>query len=384
MKALTITPSTGIVAVEEVPVPVPGPGEVLIKVHAVSLNPVDEFYVSSPIATQDRRVVGTDFAGVVVEASRDIAEMQDPRVQREARVAGFHQGASSVNDRPGAFAEYVTAPYDLLWLVPDTITLQAASTVSMCSLTAAQALFDRLKLPSPFSSGTVPPGDTVNLLIYGSSTSLGQFAAQLAHFAAETSGRKFNLIGTASAFNHQFLSQAPYNYDVLIDYHDSDWPDKVKAATGGVGVHFALDTISEFDTVEKVHSTLGENGKFHVFRSPGGGQFDLSSLKIQPIYDTVWEGLGVEVDYGDGLVFSAKPEARDFAARFFQFLGSEAPAGKAKLQPNPVRNMPGGLKKIRPDGLALLSGLVTKRNDTDFREDHMRPISAEKLVYTVQ
>jgi NADPH:quinone reductase-like Zn-dependent oxidoreductase len=100
MKALTITPSTGIVAVEEVPVPVPGPGEVLIKVHAVSLNPVDEFYVSSPIATQDRRVVGTDFAGVVVEASRDIAEMQDPRVQREARVAGFHQGGQSYSTRP--------------------------------------------------------------------------------------------------------------------------------------------------------------------------------------------------------------------------------------------------------------------------------------------
>jgi NADPH:quinone reductase-like Zn-dependent oxidoreductase len=208
--------------------------------------------------------------------------------------------ASSVNDRPGAFAEYVTAPYDLLWVAPDTISLQAASTVSMCSLTAAQALFDRLKLPSPFSIGTVPTGDTINLLIYGSSTSLGQFAAQLVHFAAQTSGRKFRLIGTASASNHSFLSQAPYNYDVLIDYHDSNWPNKVRAATDAVGVHFALDTISEFDTVEKVHGTLAHNGQFHIFRSPGGGQFDLSGLKIQPIYDTVWEGLGVEVDYGDG------------------------------------------------------------------------------------
>ncbi|KAM5350761.1 hypothetical protein ACJ41O_007266 [Fusarium nematophilum] len=365
MKALTLTPSTGIVDVEDISIPVLGPGEVLIKVHAVSLNPVDEFYVSSPIAIQERRVVGTDFAGVVVEASKDVEEVQDARVRPGARVAGFHQGASSVNDRPGAFAEYVTAPYDLLWHVPDTITLQAASTVSMCSLTAAQALFSRLGLPSPFSSGTVPPGDgPINIFIYGSSTSLGQFAAQLVHLAAEASGRNFHLIGTASASNHGFLSQAPYNYHTLIDYHHEDWPDKVKAATGGAGVHFALDAISELDTVEKVHSTLRENGRFHIFRSPGGGHFDISGLNIQPIYDTVWEGLGEEVDYGDGLVFQGKPEARDFAARFFRFLGSEATTGKVKLQPNPVRHMP-------------------ERKEATFKEHHMRPISAEKLVYTI-
>jgi NADPH:quinone reductase-like Zn-dependent oxidoreductase len=50
MKALRLSPSTRSVAVEEIPIPVPGPGEVLIKVNAVSLNPGDEFYISSPIS----------------------------------------------------------------------------------------------------------------------------------------------------------------------------------------------------------------------------------------------------------------------------------------------------------------------------------------------
>ncbi len=56
-----------------------------------------------------------------------------------------------------------------------------------------------------------------------------------------------------------------------------------------------------------------------------------------------------------------------------------------KLHPNPVRKMPGGLERIVPDGFALLSGLVSERQGLEQRreEEHMRPISGEKLVYTI-
>ena len=181
------------------------------------------------------------------------------------------------------------------------MSFEEASTISMCALTSAQAIFPRFGLPSPFSSGSLPQDDPVNVLIYGASSSLGQFGAQLVHWAAQASGRKFSLLGTASVSKHETLRAAPYGFDMLVDYREDDWPEKVKAATGGAGVHFALDTISERDTVEKVHSTLGTQGKYHVFRSQGGGEFDTSKLSIQPIYGTVWEGLGHEVDYGEGI-----------------------------------------------------------------------------------
>ena len=54
-----------------------------------------------------------------------------------------------------------------------------------------------------------------------------------------------------------------------------------------------------------------------------------------------------------------------------------------RLRPNRVRKMPGGLERIVPDALPLLSGLVSERGGVGKEEDHMRPISWEKLVYSV-
>jgi NADPH:quinone reductase-like Zn-dependent oxidoreductase len=186
----------------------------------------------------------------------------------------------------------------------------------MCALTAAQALFPRFGLPGPFfspeemslpepSTGTQEQGgddreDVVNVLINGSSSSLGYYAAQLVHVAATTSRRKFCLMGTARPSKHTVLSASPYSYNHLFDYSDATWPQKVRDATGGVGIHYALDTISERDTVAKVHSTLNAKGKYHVFRGQDGGMFHTRDLSIQPVYGTVWEGLGHVVDYGGG------------------------------------------------------------------------------------
>lgn len=92
MKALVLTPSTSSVDLCDVPMPVPGPKEVVIRVHSVALNPVDELYVNHPIAVQERRIIGTDFAGIVVGASEDLSGVSDERVKEGARVSGFLQG----------------------------------------------------------------------------------------------------------------------------------------------------------------------------------------------------------------------------------------------------------------------------------------------------
>ncbi|KAH7186246.1 chaperonin 10-like protein [Fusarium flagelliforme] len=388
MRALVLNTSSSEVAVQDVARPTPASGEVLIHVQAIALNPVDELYVNNPIAAQETRIIGTDFAGVVVEAAAEIHDASDPRVKPGTRVAGFLQGACSVNDRPGAFAKYIVIPYDLVWAIPEAVSLEEASTISMCGLTAAQALFVRLGLSSPFSTTTSSQLGTeadkpINIFIYGSSTSVGLYAAQLAHVASATSGRSIRLIGAASSSKHDMLREKPYSYDVLVDYRDRDWVEKVKSATDGDGVDFALDCISEKDTVYNTYETLAPTAKFAVIRGPVGGEYDPAQMSVKPMYGAVWEGLGVEVGY-NGSVLPANPDAHSFAKDFYTFLSSPRPSGKARLEPNPVRLMPGGLDRVVPDGFALLgSGSVSQRTRLERSEDYMRPISGEKLVYNI-
>jgi len=95
MKALVLKTAARTASVKEVPRPVPGPGEVLIRVHAVALNPVDQIHFAGPIAAQDERVMGTDFAGVVVGRGEGLSGASgDARTVDGARVAGFVQGGA--------------------------------------------------------------------------------------------------------------------------------------------------------------------------------------------------------------------------------------------------------------------------------------------------
>ncbi|KXH25657.1 hypothetical protein CNYM01_07202 [Colletotrichum nymphaeae SA-01] len=365
MKALTLTPKEHLVAVQDIPTPEPGPREILVRVRAVALNHVDALYTYKPIAAQEYRVIGSDFAGEVASIGKDIRDIDDPRVKVGARVAGFVQGACSVNYRPGAFAEYVVIDYDLTWNIPIGVLFQEAATISLCGLTAAQGVFSRLELPGPFTQSLnfdhlrLANEGPVNVFIYGATTSLGLFAAQLVRLAEKTSGTRIRLIGAASSAKHDMLRQAPYSYDELVNYRDADWQ-----ATS--------------PSVERVHDTLVNEGKLAVFRAPALAGFDPSKLRIRPITGAVWEGLGVEIQY-QGVTFPANLEAREFATQFYNYLGSEASLGKVKLQANPIRLMPGGLENIASEGIPLFG--PNQVNEPP--KDHMRPVSGEKVVYTV-
>lgn len=77
----------------------------------------------------------------------------------------------------GAFRQYLIADADLVIRIPDHLSFQAASTLGMGISTAAQALYQSLKLPLP-TGGSVPTNDTI--LIYGGSSATGSIAIQLA------------------------------------------------------------------------------------------------------------------------------------------------------------------------------------------------------------
>lgn len=272
MKALILNAEENTAEIKDIPIPILGPLEILVKVSAIALNPIDPLYVSHPLGTTGR-TVGSDFAGTIAVLGKSVPLSSSLFVGQ--RVAGLIQGACSVNNRPGAFAEYVVSPWDLVWKVPDAIASEEAATVSLCGLTAAQAVFLRLGLQAPFAVGSEDKNksrnelEDTNFLIYGASTTVGLFAAQLVRRSAEANGQRVKLIGLASKGRWHILKREPYGYDNLVDYRDSGWVTEVLKLTGGV--HYAFDCISEGSTVELVNSTLVKDGKMAIVRSRAGG-----------------------------------------------------------------------------------------------------------------
>ncbi|KAL8689439.1 MAG: hypothetical protein Q9218_004888 [Villophora microphyllina] len=392
MKALVLDAEQRTAHLKSIPPPTPSPQEILIRVVTIALNPIDSLYVLHPLA-QSGRTIGSDFAGVV-EAVGDLVPQSNLKLGH--RVAGFLQGACGVNDRPGAFAQFLVCPWDLVWRIGAEMRLQEAAAISLCGLTAAQALFYRMGLEAPFrwsGEGSVTvaaagpeekqhpakPG-ILSVFIYGATTSVGLYAAQLVRQSAESSGRSIRLFGAASQKHFLMLQAEPYCYDALVDYHDASWPTKVRELSySGRGIDYAFDCISEGMTVSKTASTLAPEGQMAIVRSREGGAWtDSGNLPVEPSYGAVWEGLGEMVQY-QGMHLPASPRARAFAVAFYEWLSS----GEGRLKANPLREMPGGLESIVDDGFDLLgSGTMGDRGGSDGKA-YKRALSAEKMVYSL-
>jgi NADPH:quinone reductase-like Zn-dependent oxidoreductase len=213
--------------------------------------------------------------------------------------------------------------------------------------------------------------------LYGASTSVAMYAAQLAHQSVKTSMRPIKLIGAASHGRFAKLSAAPYQYNYFVDYRDGKWPDKVREFSGGAGLDCAYDSISEGLTVQHVCKDLCPNGKLAIVRSREGGACEGNDLteKVSPIYGAVWEGLGEEVLY-KGVTVHALPEARRSAVACYEWLSSGS-----HIEPNQVRLMPGGLERIVPDGFTLLATGAMQERLSGRTAPYMRPVASEKLVY---
>lgn len=394
MQALTLDAESKTAVLKTIPLPSPKHNEILVKIHSISLNPIDPLYTANPLGATGR-TVGSDFAGTVISLGSSVPSTST--LKPGSRVAGFLQGACSVNERPGAFAEYLVAEWDLVWEIPENVSFEDAAGVSLVALTAAQGVWFRLGLAAPFwyneeniwkdhpewwaneGKERVPKLDSLNVFVYGASTAVGLYAAQMARLSGEASGKSIRLFGVASKARWPMLKAKPFEYDGLVDYHDEDWPEQVKKMAGEEAIHFAYDGISEQDSVAHVSHLLHPYGRMAIVRSKEAGAWKNNDVWTTPIYGAVWEGLGAEVQY-QGFTVKKSETAQEFAVRFYKWL-SKAVGGT--LKPVPVRVMPGGLERVVQDGFALLgSGKVGER-DQKREEEWMRPISAEKLVYRI-
>ncbi|MFJ2954449.1 NADP-dependent oxidoreductase [Streptomyces sp. NPDC087270] len=245
---------------DEVPIPVPGPGEALVRVHAAGVNPPD-WYLRGGLTTipgePDSTVglpvtPGTDVSGVVEAVAADVDGLAvGDEVFGLLRFPGFDGSA---------YAEYVAAPASDLARKPAGVDHVHAAGAPMAGLTAWQFLIalghDR---PSPFQPvphRPVPLGAGTTVLVNGAAGGVGHFAVQLAK------AKGAHVIAVASGAHEAFLAEL--GADRFIDYTRSRPEELVH------GVDLVLDTVGGPDSRRLLRTLKRGGAQFPVFP----GDFD--------------------------------------------------------------------------------------------------------------
>jgi NADPH:quinone reductase-like Zn-dependent oxidoreductase len=216
MKAIVCTEygSPDVLQLKEVEKPIPKEDEVLVKVHATSLNAADfetlrgtwSARFGGPLRPM-YKILGTDLAGRVEAVGRNVKQFQP---------GDEVWGDLSFPHGFGTFAEYVSVSENALALKPASMTFEEASTYPQAAIIPLQSLRDR---------GQIQPGQKV--LINGAGGGMGSFAVQIAkYFGAEVTGvdstRKLDMLRSIGAdhvidYTQEDYTKSGQRYDVILD-----------------------------------------------------------------------------------------------------------------------------------------------------------------------
>jgi NADPH2:quinone reductase len=218
MKAIAINEFGGrdTLQLMDLPMPEIKPGEILVKVKAAGVNPVDwkirEGYIKDLFPYEFPIILGWDAAGIVEQAGEEVTRFKEGdeifAYCRKPMVKG------------GAYAEYIVLEEEHAAIKPKNISFEEAASIPLAALTAYQALFDAAK---------INPGETI--LIHAAAGAVGGFGVQLAtdHGAV--------VWGTASGRNTEYVRDL--GAAQVVDYHQVDFCDSVRSAyPDGVDVVF--------------------------------------------------------------------------------------------------------------------------------------------------
>jgi NADPH:quinone reductase-like Zn-dependent oxidoreductase len=205
---------------EEIEKPVPRENEVLIRVRAAGLNPLDwklmkgrPWVLRLVMGLHKAKRPGVDVAGEVEAVG--------------AKVSEFKPGDAVFGGCRGALADYVCVPVSALAIKPANVSFEAAAAVPIAGWTALQGLRDK---------GHVAAGQRV--LINGAAGGVGTFAVQIAkHFGAEVTGvcstKNIELVRSIGAdqvidYTQQKLTEANQQYDVILECVGNLSPKQVR------------------------------------------------------------------------------------------------------------------------------------------------------------
>jgi NADPH:quinone reductase-like Zn-dependent oxidoreductase len=214
MKAVSIYSYGGpsVLVYEDAPRPHPGPGEVLVRIHAAGINPIDwkvrEGQLKAMLHYTFPLILGWDFSGVVESLGAGLTRLK----------LGDEVFSHSDVARDGAYAEFIVVRESEAVLKPKSIDHIHAAGLPLAGLTSWQTLF---------VAGGLAAGQRV--LIHAAAGGVGHVAVQLAK------GKGAHVIGTAAERNHAFLREL--GVDQVVDYDTERFEEVVQP------VDVVLDTL---------------------------------------------------------------------------------------------------------------------------------------------
>lgn len=250
MKAIRI-PSIGgaeVLKLDELPIPTPGPGQVLIRVEAIGVNFIEIYFRKGIYKAPLPLTPGSEAAGEIEELGPGVTGFQTGEMVASTAVMG-------------SYAEYALVPASQLVRVPALLAPEKAAAAMLQGMTAHYLAF---------STHTIQAGETV--LIHAGAGGVGLLLTQL---AARLGARVLTTVSTAEKAE---LSREAGASEAIL-YTEQDFEVEVKRLTGGRGVDVVYDSVGK-TTFEKSLNCLRPRGLLALFGASSGPvpPFDLIQL----------------------------------------------------------------------------------------------------------
>src|SRR5262249_5592895 len=215
---LETTGSPDVIRFGDLPRPTPKQGEVLVRIKAASLNPIDVYIRAGNVAMPLPKpfIPGCDLAGVVEAVGTNVQ-----RLKKGDRVWGSNQGLLG---RQGTLAEYASVNEDWLYPTPKGVSDEQAAAVALVGITAHLGLFRNCNLQ---------PGETV--FVNGGTGGVGSMVVQM----TRAGGGK--VITTVGSIEKAGLCRR-WGADCVLNYKTDDIPARIKEFTAGKGVNVWYET----------------------------------------------------------------------------------------------------------------------------------------------
>ena len=225
---VTVAPRAAL-ELHQVPTPAPRSGEVLLRNEWTASTPLDLHQNDGHLLVTPPQILGGGLGGTITQVGPNTTHLKIGD-----RVFGYaFQGNTQK-----AHQEFVCVPEHLLALIPHGFTMQEVVTLPNNFVTVFHALTADLglELAWPKPDDWVPKAKETSILIWGGSSSVGQFALQVLRWYGYA-----NLLATASKRNHALLNEC--GATSVFDYNDAQVTSKIHEAAGNKGVDLVLDCI---------------------------------------------------------------------------------------------------------------------------------------------
>jgi NADPH2:quinone reductase len=239
-----------VLKLEELPDPKPGPGEVVVRVRAAGVNPVDAYmhtgtYVRKPPLPY---TPGQDGAGEVQSAGADVKNF---KAGDRVYIAGVGNTAAGA----GTYAELALCSPSQLHRLPARTAFGQGAALGVPYCTAYRALFQR---------AVARPGETV--LVHGATGGVGIATVELAH------ARGLTVIGSGGT-DKGLAVVKEHGADVVVNHRETGYADAILKATGGRGVDLIVEMAAHIN-LDRDLGLLAKHGRVVVVGNRGRAEID--------------------------------------------------------------------------------------------------------------